>query len=58
MKSTERDNLLIDVLRAMRYQTDSAKRYDLQSIGESLITEYRDLSVSYTEKKILEATEQ
>ena len=54
MKMTvrDRDELLIRVLRLLRWEGDMGKRYGLQQLGESLLCEYRDLNYSIVKKNI------
>lgn len=52
MNAGERDDLLIYVLRAMLWKDAQDARYALQCLGESLVTEYRDLKATEIHKKL------
>lgn len=52
MKKRNRDKLLWEVLRAMRFQADSRKRAHLQAIGENLIEDYRNMGKRTTRTEI------
>lgn len=52
MKEKTRDRLLCDVLRYLRFEENSDKRYVLYRIGESLVTENLDLKKKDVEKQL------
>lgn len=51
MTVKERDHLLLNVNRAFRDGGEYSRRYDLYSIGESLLKEHRDMSYLSTRQK-------
>jgi hypothetical protein len=53
MTRKDANGLLLHVLREMRFQDDETKRYDLQVIGESLVSEYRDLNAKEIDARIV-----
>lgn len=52
MKAKNRDILLVEVLRTMYTINDVDRRYQLATIGESLVDEYRDLKKDEIAKRI------
>jgi hypothetical protein len=43
MKRSNRDDLLVRLLQSIKYADTYENRYNLGSLGESLVTEYKDL---------------
>lgn len=52
MTSEQRDDLMIQVNRSFRDGGDYARRDNLYTIGESLITEWEDLDFKITQDKV------
>ncbi len=52
MTKKQSEILLYALLREMRYENDSNKRYDLQVLGEGLLGEYRDLKEKEVAKRL------
>ena len=54
MTTKQRDDLLTLTLREMRWEKNDSKRYDLQVIGEGLVSEHKSLNHDEMKKKIEE----
>ena len=54
MKLKQRDELLVLALKQLRELNNIDKRWEVHSVAESLVTEYKDMDYKLSKKSILQ----